>query len=276
MLHHGSASAKRTTIWSVRRIVVSSLAPTLEHHISNKTEISHKFQVLMGGQTFNLFSAPLPIARSKDKGPLKKVIKDKKTKVKTTRLKLGLSLFVGLGGLWHLQSYPLRPIQKKGWNYGLLRFQRLKKYTVPNLMDTQWYTWMPLLSWQSLLFIPCICKKLREYPKGLGKALVSLWRQHKLRETPMPCLRQKLDFGPFQSELDLFSKLQMGDTWSDAKLADCYVYLWKSKKLSIPKEWKDTMKQFTEELKMVPCIKTCFSSFCPFTFWPVLVRMAPI
>ena len=52
----------------------------------------------MGDQTFNLFSAPLPIARYQDKGPLKKVVKDKKTKVKTTRLKLGLSLFVGLGG----------------------------------------------------------------------------------------------------------------------------------------------------------------------------------
>lgn len=72
----------------------------------------------------------------------------------------------------------------------------------------------------------------------------------------MPCLRQKHDVGPFQSELDLFSKLEMGDTWSDAKLTDCYLYLWKSKKLSIPKEWKDTMEQFTEELKMVPCINT--------------------
>lgn len=89
MLHHGSKSPKRTTVWSVRQIVVSKLVLTLEHH---------KFQVLMGDQTFNLFSAPLPIARYQDKGPLKKVVKDKKTKVKTTRLKLGLSLFVGLGG----------------------------------------------------------------------------------------------------------------------------------------------------------------------------------
>lgn len=69
----------------------------------------------------------------------------------------------------------------------------------------------------------------------------------------MPCLRQKLDLRPFKSDLDLFSNLEMEDTWPDAKLCDCYMYLWKSKKLSVPTEWKDTMEMFTEELKLAPC-----------------------
>ncbi len=105
-----------------------------------------------------------------------------------------------------------------------------------------------------LLLQHCFINRwLREYPKGLGRALVRIWKENNIQETPMACLRQKLDLGPFQSELALFSKLELGDTWPDAKLADCYMYLWKSKKLSVPKEWKDTMKMFTEELKSAPC-----------------------
>lgn len=44
----------------------------------------------------------------------------------------------------------------------------------------------------------------------------------------------------------------MGDTWPDAKLSECYLYLWKNKQLSIPSEWKEAMKLFTAELKSVP------------------------
>ena len=47
----------------------------------------------------------------------------------------------------------------------------------------------------------------------------------------------------------------MGDVWSDAKLADCYFYLYKNKELSIPREWAETMRQFTNELKQVPRLR---------------------
>lgn len=93
---------------------------------------------------------------------------------------------------------------------------------------------------------------LREYPKGLGKALVRLWRDNKIMKTPSPCLRQKRDLNTFHSEKSLFESLPMGDVWSDAKLADCYFYLYKNKELSIPPDWVETMRKFTNELKQVP------------------------
>ena len=44
----------------------------------------------------------------------------------------------------------------------------------------------------------------------------------------------------------------MGDTWPDAKLADCFFYLWTCKRVAIPQEWRETMKLFAKELKAVP------------------------
>ena len=93
---------------------------------------------------------------------------------------------------------------------------------------------------------------LREYPKGLGKALVKIWRDQKILKTPMPCLRQKKDLQHVTSEIQLFNSLPMGDTWPDAKLADCFFYLWTCKRVAVPQEWKETMKLFAKELKAVP------------------------
>ena len=54
------------------------------------------------------------------------------------------------------------------------------------------------------------------------------------------------------SEFQLFNSLPMGDTWPDAKLADCFFYLWTCKRVAIPQEWRETMKLFAKELKAVP------------------------
>ena len=84
------------------------------------------------------FSALFPPAPSQDKGPLKKVIKDKKSKVKTTRPKLGQSLFWNFRGLVVFTvCYFLRPIPKERWNHRVLRFQRFKGYTVQNLRNSK-------------------------------------------------------------------------------------------------------------------------------------------
>lgn len=45
--------------------------------------------------------------------------------------------------------------------------------------------------------------------------------------------------------------MRMGDTWPDAGLKEIYLYLWKNKRLQVPKEWAATMTSFTRELKEV-------------------------
>jgi hypothetical protein len=95
---------------------------------------------------------------------------------------------------------------------------------------------------------------LREYPKGLGKALLKLVKENRLHDQPMPCLRQKkhIPEETARNDLKLFESLEMGDTWSDAKLADVYMSLWKNKKLRLPSSWRSTMVQLTKDLKAVP------------------------
>lgn len=62
MALHGAGSPKRTTVWSTRRIIVEALAET---SVMSCPRLLYPFR--------------------KDKGPLKKHVKDKKCKVKTTR-----------------------------------------------------------------------------------------------------------------------------------------------------------------------------------------------
>ena len=92
---------------------------------------------------------------------------------------------------------------------------------------------------------------LREYPKGLGKSLVNIYKSLEMHKTPMACLRQKADL-PLTSELHLFNNLPIGDTWPDAGLKECYLYLWAYKKVTIPDEWASTMIQFTKDLRAAP------------------------
>lgn len=92
---------------------------------------------------------------------------------------------------------------------------------------------------------------LRQYPKGLGRALLKLVKSKEFQKK-QPCLRQKKVLSEFTDELSLFKSLPMGDTWTDARLADVYVYLWSNRKLNIPSLWLSTMKTFTQDLKRVP------------------------
>ena len=92
---------------------------------------------------------------------------------------------------------------------------------------------------------------LREYPRGLGKALVSLMKKNDAYTKLEPTLRQKYDVSGHKTTMDLFKSLPMKDIWSDAKLRECYMYLWGNKNLLVPREWRDTMRAFTDELKGV-------------------------
>lgn len=94
-------------------------------------------------------------------------------------------------------------------------------------------------------YLPC---KLREYPKGLGKALVKIYRDLKVHEKPLACLRQKAKLD-YTSDLHLFNSLPLGDTWPDASLKDVYLYLWHYKKTHVPKEWVHTLLDFTKQLR---------------------------
>ena len=69
-----------------------------------------------------------------------------------------------------------------------------------------------------------------------------------LASNPEACLRQKsLIFGP--SELEVFRKLPLGDLWPDAGAVQCFEYLWHSKHLTIPSEWKQCMMEFVREVR---------------------------
>lgn len=83
-------------------------------------------------------------------------------------------------------------------------------------------------------------------------ALRKLVDDLKVQQSPEPCLRQKYGI-KFESDLTLFQSMEMGDVWQDADLPSCYMYLYKNKKLQIPAPWKETMSEFTRQLKHVTC-----------------------
>ena len=71
-------------------------------------------------------------------------------------------------------------------------------------------------------------------------------------ERPEPCLRQKRTI--FASDIQVFQTLPTGDLWPDAGAVECFMYLWHSKRLRIPPEWKPGMMEFAAELKSVTCL----------------------
>ena len=89
-------------------------------------------------------------------------------------------------------------------------------------------------------------------PKGAGQGTGQnlAWQQNPTDSYRM--LATKKTFQHMTSEFQLFNSLPMGDTWPDAKLADCFFYLWTCKRVAIPQEWRETMKLFAKELKAVP------------------------
>lgn len=99
---------------------------------------------------------------------------------------------------------------------------------------------------------PTPAPTLREYPKGLGKSLVKIYRELKVPENPLACLRQKDDIS-YTSDLKLFNDLPTGDTWPDACLKEVYLYLWNSKSTHVPREWASTLVSFTMSLREATC-----------------------
>lgn len=88
---------------------------------------------------------------------------------------------------------------------------------------------------------------LRQYPKGLGQALVKLMESEK----PVPDLRSMPNIDPSQSNIELFQSQPMGDVWWDADLPATFFYLYQNKHMEMPSEWKPVMHQFAEELSNV-------------------------
>ena len=79
--------------------------------------------------------------------------------------------------------------------------------------------------------------------------MVGLMKKNNTYKNPQPTLRQKYDLTKYDSELKLFQSLPMKDTWPDAKLRECYMYLWYNKNLCVPPAWKSTMGDFTTALQ---------------------------
>ena len=78
-----------------------------------------------------------------------------------------------------------------------------------------------------------------------------LMKDNNAYRTPQPCLRQKYDLSKYRSELELFEALEMKDTWPDAKLRECFMYLYSNKKMTVPTSWRNTMRAFAAELQAV-------------------------
>ena len=89
---------------------------------------------------------------------------------------------------------------------------------------------------------------LRHYPKGLGIALVNIFKNL----GPQADLRGKPDLPMEASERELFEAEPLGDPWWDAELPDVFFYLLKNKRLRIPESWKQTMMDFKAELEAAP------------------------
>ena len=88
---------------------------------------------------------------------------------------------------------------------------------------------------------------MRQYPRGLGDALVKLFEEKR----PIPDLRSLADLDPSQSALELFQSQEMGDPWMGADLLAVFFYLYSNRHLKVPPLWKSTMVQFAEELSQV-------------------------
>jgi len=89
---------------------------------------------------------------------------------------------------------------------------------------------------------------LRHYPKGLGIALVNIFKNL----GPQADLRGKPDLPMQASDRELFEAEPLGDPWWDAELPDVFFYLLKNKRLNIPESWKPTIMAFKAELEAAP------------------------
>lgn len=156
-----------------------------------------------------------------DKGRLTKIQRVKKTKVKTTRALLRWDLRVsGVGVIVYIYMCVW------AWLWG-------PKVSIPKLMEAKGFVeavrWKehserprhikyieidPFHLWSCRNPIQIPAPTLREYPKGLGKSLVKIYRELNISEKPLACLRQKaetccswwivfVDLGPVWRYLEL-------------------------------------------------------------------------
>ena len=185
----------------------------------------------------------------------------KKTKVKTTRALLRWNLRVS-GLVWLAYTIYIyrhdcgapRSVYQSWWKQRILWKPCVERNTVRGLgiLNLYMHEIDSFHLWSCRNPIQNPAPTLREYPKGLGKSLVKIYRELNVSEKPLACLRQKADFS-YSSDLKLFQEMPMGDTWPDACLKEVYLYLWNSKSTRVPKEWATTLVSFTRSLREATC-----------------------
>lgn len=82
-----------------------------------------------------------------------------------------------------------------------------------------------MLGLNRIFYIPKLSRVLRAYPAGLGDSIHEVY----MAELAGPAhghLRHREV--PHGSDLELFRTMELGDTWPDADLWDCFAYLYKS------------------------------------------------
>lgn len=269
MLHHGSKSPKRTTVWSVRRFLVSGLVYGSAQNAPG----------IMNVHMNTMYTRP-QLEQPRTKGRWRKLPKRKRPPSRP-RVLFPVSCIL----LWGLDQPNINPTRvpgdfwgkykKKDGSYGFCGSKELK--------GTQWdtqYTCFQLsqmsciqlecgLRWSRTNYKIVLSFVLREYPKGLGRCLVGLMKKNNPYKNPQPTLRQKYDLTKYDSELKLFQSLPMKDTWPDAKLRECYMYLWYNKNLCVPPAWKSTMRDFTTALQSATWLHRgdLFALYCIGMVW---------
>ena len=74
-------------------------------------------------------------------------------------------------------------------------------------------------------------------------------------------LRQKPEFHPRKTDLEIFNDLPQGDPWVDAKLPSLFMYLYANKKLAIPAEWQHTMDEWHKHMEKYAARQACMYAY---------------
>ncbi|CAE7353547.1 unnamed protein product [Symbiodinium sp. CCMP2456] len=90
------------------------------------------------------------------------------------------------------------------------------------------------------------------YPEGFAKHIFDV--HQRIGPEPGRTLRQKVLINTKLTDRELFERLPLGDVWSDAGLADVFMYMLQSHSLNIPDSWLDTMMDFKSQLQAAPAV----------------------
>ena len=109
--------------------------------------------------------------------------------------------------------------------------------------------------WVKDIWITKIFTSPRQYPAGLGDALLRLHQE--VKGKPQFDLRQKVPIDPSKTDLQVFRGLpDDDDSWVDAQLPNVFIYLYQNEKLRVPNEWDDTMREMFHKMKqLVPWLQ---------------------